>query len=85
MSTRCDPATSIDILRRMRTTPADPRLTPEQRAVRDYTNSRAVIDATRPFEWMDKFPKVNAPSPEVARKAHERFGYLLRERIKAEG
>ena len=85
MATRCDPATSIDILRRMRTTPADPRLTPEQRAVRDYTNSRAVIDATRPFEWMDKFPKVNAPSPEVARKAHERFGYLLRERIKAEG
>ncbi len=25
-----------------------------------------------------KFPKVNAPSPEVARKAREKFGYLLR-------
>jgi 4-hydroxy-3-polyprenylbenzoate decarboxylase len=78
MMTRCDPATSIDILRRMRTTPADPRLTPAQRAAGDLTNSRAVIDATRPFEWMDKFPKVNAPSPEVARKAREKFGYLLR-------
>ena len=78
MVTRSDPATSMDILRRMRTSPADPRLTPEQRAVRDLTNSRAIIDATRPFEWMDKFPKVNAPSPEVARKARAKFGYLLR-------
>jgi UbiD family decarboxylase len=78
MVTRCDPATSMDILRRMRSTPADPRLTPEQREVGDLTNSRAVIDATRPFEWRDQFPRVNAPSPEVARKAQEKFGYLLR-------
>ena len=78
MVTRCDPATSMDILRRMRTSPADPRLTPEQRAVSDLTNSRAVIDATRPFEWRDQFPEVNAPSPEVSRKAREKFGYLLR-------
>ncbi|MEK6600547.1 MAG: UbiD family decarboxylase, partial [Candidatus Binatota bacterium] len=54
MLTRSDPATSMDILRRMRTSPADPRLTPEQRAARDLTNSRAIIDATRPYEWMDK-------------------------------
>lgn len=77
MVTRCDPATSMDILRRMRTSPADPRLTPEQRELGDLTNSRAVIDATRPFEWRDKFPRVNAPSPEVVRKAREKFGYLL--------
>jgi UbiD family decarboxylase len=77
MATRCDPATSIDILRRMRTSPADPRLTPDQRKVRDLTNSRMVIDATRPYDWMDNFPRVNAPSPEVARQAREKFGYLL--------
>ncbi|HXG53644.1 MAG TPA: UbiD family decarboxylase [candidate division Zixibacteria bacterium] len=77
MATRCDPATSMDILRRMRTSPADPRLTPEQRAMKDLTNSRVVIDATRPFEWADKFPRVNAPAPEVSRKAREKFGYLL--------
>jgi UbiD family decarboxylase len=78
MLSRYDPATSVDILRRMRSTPADPRLTPEQRKVRDFTNSRMVIDATRPYEWQDKFPKVNAPSQEVTRKAQETFGYLLR-------
>ena len=78
MLSRYDPATSVDILRRMRSTPADPRLTPDQRKVRDFTNSRMVIDATRPYEWKDKFPKVNAPSQEVARKARELFGYLLK-------
>ncbi|TMA10826.1 MAG: UbiD family decarboxylase [Deltaproteobacteria bacterium] len=77
MVTRSDPATSMDILRRMRTTPADPLLTEERRRTGDLTNSRAVIDATRPFEWRDKFPKVNAPSPEVSHKAREKFGYLL--------
>ena len=74
---RYDPATSVDIVRRMRSTPADPRLTPEQRKVRDFTNSRMVIDATRPYEWGDQFPKVNAPSQDVVRKARELFGYLL--------
>jgi 4-hydroxy-3-polyprenylbenzoate decarboxylase len=78
MATRCDPATSIDILRRMRSTPADPRLTPEQRKIRDFTNSRMVVDATRPYEWRDKFPRVNAPSQELTRKARDKFGYLLK-------
>ena len=78
MTTRCDPATSVDILRRMRSTPADPRLTPDQRKTRDFTNSRMVVDATRPYDWKDKFPKVNAPSQEIARKAREKFGYLLK-------
>jgi 4-hydroxy-3-polyprenylbenzoate decarboxylase len=77
MATRCDPAGSMDILHRMRTSPADPLLTAEQRETKNLTNSRAVIDATRPFEWRDKFPKVNAPSPEISRKAMEKFGYLL--------
>ena len=75
--TRSDPQSSIDIIAGTRTSPADPSLSPEQRARDDLTNSRAVIDACRPFHWRDQFPKVNAPSPAQARKARERFGYLL--------
>jgi 4-hydroxy-3-polyprenylbenzoate decarboxylase len=75
---RYDPETSVEIVKRMRSTPADPRLTPDQRKIRDFTNSRMIIDATRPFEWGDKFPKVNAPGQEVVRKAREMFGYLLK-------
>jgi 4-hydroxy-3-polyprenylbenzoate decarboxylase len=76
--TRSDPATSIDIIRNAWSTPLDPRIEPEKRAVGDYTNSRAVIDACRPFHWRDKFPDVNMPTPEEKRIAIEKFGHLFR-------
>ncbi len=78
MSTRSDPAESIDIIRRAWSTPLDPRIHPDQKAAGNNTNSRAIIDATRPFEWRDRFPIVNYPSPELAKLAREKFGYLLR-------
>ena len=77
MLTRSDPATSIDIIRGAWSTPLDPRLTPEQRSTGDFTNSRAIIDACRPFHWRDQFPVVSMPTPAVMKKTREKFGYLL--------
>lgn len=78
MLTRSDPATSIDIIHKTWSTPLDPRIPPEQKAVGDNTNSRAIIDACRPWHWREQFPKVNMPSAETARKAMEKYGYLLK-------
>lgn len=78
MVTRSDPAESIDIIRRAWSTPLDPRISPDDKAQGNTTNSRAVIDATRPWEWKDDFPVVNYPSPELEELAREKFGYLLR-------
>ena len=78
MVTRSDPATSIDIISNTWSTPLDPRIPPEEKARGNNTNSRAIIDACRPWHWRDKFPKVNMPSPETARKAMAKFGYLLK-------
>ena len=78
MLTRSDPATSIDIITNAWSTPLDPRIPPEEKARGNNTNSRAIIDACRPWHWRDKFPKVNMPSPETARKAMAKFGYLLK-------
>lgn len=78
MLTRTNPENSIDIIHNAWTSPADPRVTPTQRAIGDITNSRAIVNACRPFHWRHEFPKVNAPSPEQARKAREMFGYLLK-------
>ena len=77
MITRTDPKESIQFISNSWDSPADPRLTPEKRAQRDMTHSVAIIDACRPFHWRDKFPPTNAPSPEVAKKAREKFGWLL--------
>ena len=77
MCTRTDPKQSIQFLEGVWDSPADARLTPEQRAAGDMTHSMCIIDACRPFRWRDKFPPSNAPSAEVARKAKEKFGWLL--------
>jgi len=60
LSTRCDPQTSIDIAANCWSTPIDPRLAPEKRKAGDFTNSRAILDACRPFSWRDQFPKVHS-------------------------
>ena len=78
MVTRSEPAESIDIIRRAWSTPLDPRIHPDDKAKNNPTNSRAIIDATRPWEWRDQFPVVNYPSPEIAKLAREKFGYLLK-------
>src|SRR5450756_573385 len=53
---RSDPATSIDFIRNAWSTPLDPSIPPERKAKGDFTNSRAIIDACRPFHWKDQYP-----------------------------
>ena len=77
LCTRADPATDIDIIHRAWSTPLDPMVTPAQRKIKDYTSSRGLIDACRPFEWLDEFPPVNLPPKDVREAAHKRWGYLL--------
>lgn len=76
--TRSDPATSIDIITNAWSTPLDPRIEPWRKERGDFTNSRAIIDATRPFAWKDKYPAVNQSSHEDLKDAMERFGHLLK-------
>jgi 4-hydroxy-3-polyprenylbenzoate decarboxylase len=65
VATRCDPAECIDIVRRCTSQYLDPRIPPEKRAVGDYTMSRAIVDACRPYHWKDEFPRPVGTSPEL--------------------
>jgi 4-hydroxy-3-polyprenylbenzoate decarboxylase len=85
MCTRSDPATSIEFIRSAWSTPLDPRIPPEKRERGDFTNSRAIIDACRPYHWRDQFPKVNMPSKAVQIETRERFGWILESWRKADG
>jgi len=70
MCTRCDPAEDIDIIRKMWSGPLDPRIP------RGTTwNSRAVIDACRPYGM--EFPPVASATPALRRKVEEKFKDLL--------
>src|SRR5262249_15149133 len=77
MLTRTDPKESIQFITGSLDSSADPALPPEPRAVGHMTHSVQFIDACKPFHWRDKFPPTNAPSPEVVRRAREKFGWLL--------
>ena len=66
--TRVDPAGDIDILHHCWAGPLDPLMPPAQKERKEFFNSRAILDATRPFEWRDKFPIVSESSPEIREK-----------------
>ncbi|HVN23379.1 MAG TPA: UbiD family decarboxylase [Syntrophorhabdales bacterium] len=75
--TRSDPATSIDIVPRATSWALDPRLSPEDRAARRFFNSRAIIDATKPYEWKDQFPKPVRSDIQYRHETERLFGHLF--------
>jgi UbiD family decarboxylase len=79
LSSRSDPAQSIDILRRAWSGPLDPRIPRDEVG----HSSRAVIDATRPYEWWDKFPKVSGASRELKDKVANNWRDFLAKKLLA--
>ncbi|HEY7067826.1 MAG TPA: UbiD family decarboxylase, partial [Chloroflexota bacterium] len=74
MSTRCDPAKDIETVERCWSGPLDPIIPPEQKGF----NSRAIVDACRPWEWRDRFPEVVDMSPALREAMLAKFGDQLR-------
>jgi 4-hydroxy-3-polyprenylbenzoate decarboxylase len=71
--TRSDPEKDIEILRRCWSGPLDPIIPKERKGF----NSRAIIDATRPFEWLQEFPPVAKSSRELRERVLRRWGKHL--------
>jgi 4-hydroxy-3-polyprenylbenzoate decarboxylase len=67
MCMHADPAESVDLVRAAASGPLDPRVSPDKRARGDYTTGKLIIDATRPFEWRDQFPRPVGLAPEARR------------------
>jgi 4-hydroxy-3-polyprenylbenzoate decarboxylase len=71
--TRADPAQDYEIIRRCWSGPLDPAIHPDHKGF----NSRVIIDATRPWEWRDRFPTAVGPEPEGKRETREKWGWIL--------
>ena len=78
LATRCDPATAINVITEAWSTPLDPRITPDARAQRNFTNSVAVINACQPYHWKDQFAKTCYFPDEVRKKTAEKWKEVLR-------
>jgi UbiD family decarboxylase len=77
LGSRSDPAQSIDILRRAWSGPLDPRIPRDEVG----HSSRAVIDATRPYEWRDKFPKSSGASRELKDQVARQWREFLEHKV----
>jgi len=73
MGTRSEPESDIEIIRRCWSGPLDPIIHPTKKGF----NSRAIIDACRPFEWMKDFPVVAESSQEVLQATEKKWGKVL--------
>jgi 4-hydroxy-3-polyprenylbenzoate decarboxylase len=73
MLTRCDPQRDIEIITRCWSGPLDAAVKPEDRGL----NSRAIVDATRPYEWQHRFPDP-VVTPEEAAETRRLWSWLLK-------
>lgn len=73
VSTRCDPIEDIDVMRKSWGSKVDPL---QENAAAPY-NSRALIDACRPFERLSRFPSVAQSAPEDVRATVAKWGKVF--------
>jgi UbiD family decarboxylase len=73
VSTRCEPSDDIEIMRKSWGSKVDPLL---MNPAAPY-NSRALIDACRPYEKIDSFPRVAQSSPEQVRETVAKWKELF--------
>jgi UbiD family decarboxylase len=78
LSTRSDPATDIDILRQTWSTALDPMLSDEDKAQHRLWNSRAIINACKPYDRLETFSPVAEASPALTKATKEKWSHLFK-------
>lgn len=77
LGTRCDPETSIQIVKGLWGSLVDPILPPEKRERRQMDHSAAVILACKPYHWMKDFPLSIKTDPELMQKTKKKWAKLF--------
>jgi UbiD family decarboxylase len=78
VATRCEPSEQIDIVRNAWSSALDPRISPHDRERGVTAHSKLIIEACRPFAWIDRFPPTSALSAEEAKEIEAKWGELLK-------
>ena len=75
---RCDIEKQIDIVHGFQNSHLDPSLAPDKREKGEITQAKMIIDACKPWSWMDKFPRPAKASDKLTKAALEKFPELFK-------
>ena len=73
IATRCEPAETVDIIRNGWSSTLDPRIPPADKEKGITSHSKMIINACRPFSWIDQFPRTTALSQDEAREIEDKW------------
>ncbi len=73
---RTDPEVSIDIIRGQWGSQTDPFVSPQKRAVQDYTHGVAIIMACKPYHYIKEFPPTIRTSPGLLKQVKDKWGNI---------
>lgn len=73
VTTRTDPIKDIHVIPRTASSETEPAIPPWE----GNMMSRCILDATRPYEWIDKFPKTVDVSPELRERVLGKWKEIL--------
>src|SRR5256886_6906671 len=78
VATRCEPCEQVDIVRNAWSSRLDPRISAADKARGVTSHSKLVIEACRPFAWLEEFPPTSALSLTESRALEGRGGGALK-------
>ena len=78
VATRCEPSEQLDIIRNAWSSALDPRIPAAAKERGITAHSKVIIEACRPFPWIDKFPPTSALSLAEARAIEAKWGEMLK-------
>lgn len=73
VATRSEPSESFDIIRNAWSAALDPRIPPDEKQKGNTSHSKVIIDACRPYSWLERFPLASALTMEEAREIEEKW------------
>ncbi len=72
ITTRCDPVRDVKVIDRAWSSRLNPAVHPDERGM----NSRLLIDATKPWEWKDRFAEP-VVTKQMSKATRNRWGWIL--------
>ncbi len=77
ITTRCEPAEQIDIVRNAWSSALDPRIPEDAKRAGITSHSKAIIEAVRPFHLKDSYPPTSALTQDEAREIEVKWGGVI--------